>query len=266
VDDSTQRTRSVEDELGPISPELCLVDPELARVARARLKVDDDLLRDLPKLAPAPPPPVLRAPDPDSAPARASLRAVPPARLRAVRERSPVRTRPLLRLVVAGAALLVALPFLPSPEVRGAEPARFQSRSQIADPSKDSGGVLIVPDVCRLAYVFAKGRLQEAGFAWDVAGPVQGYAGNRVSEQEPAPGTVVVDTGAPTVTLSLAHNPEYTPRGHPDNQAPYEGTTLEVAPLGTTFADVLAQSGNAPVLNRCERGASGDPTPLQHGL
>ena len=48
---------------------------------------------------------------------------------------------------------------------------------------------LVVPDVRKLAFVFAKGELEDAGFAWTVAGSVHGYAANTVVSQTPAPGT-----------------------------------------------------------------------------
>jgi PASTA domain len=85
---------------------------------------------------------------------------------------------------------------------------------------------LTVPHVTGQAYVFAKGILQDSGFAWNVLGPVHGFAGNTVVGQEPAPGSVVVDTGAPTVTLTLAKNPSYAERGKPDDKAPYAGTAV----------------------------------------
>src|SRR5919205_4191979 len=66
--------------------------------------------------------------------------------------------------------------------------------------------VLVVPDVRRQAYVFAKGVLEEAGFAWRVEGSVHGYAANTVVEQRPLPGTRLVDTGAPLVVVRLASN------------------------------------------------------------
>lgn len=47
--------------------------------------------------------------------------------------------------------------------------------------------VLVVPDVRGKAYVFAKGILQDAGFAWRVQGAVQGYSANAVIYQTPAP-------------------------------------------------------------------------------
>ena len=85
---------------------------------------------------------------------------------------------------------------------------------------------LTVPQVTGQAYVFAKGILQDSGFAWQVLGPVQGFAGNTVVGQEPAAGSVVVDTGAPIVTLRLARNPSYAERGKPDGKAPYSGTAV----------------------------------------
>src|SRR4051812_33980701 len=76
---------------------------------------------------------------------------------------------------------------------------------------------LIVPDVRNEAYVFVKGILQDAGFAWHVMGPVQGYAANTVATQQPTPGTRVVDTGAPTLTLTLTRNAGDHEVGTPEN-------------------------------------------------
>jgi hypothetical protein len=85
---------------------------------------------------------------------------------------------------------------------------------------------LTVPQVTGQAYVFAKGILQDNGFAWQVLGPVRGFAGNTVVAQEPAAGSVVVDTGAPTITLTLQKSPSNAERGKPDNKAPYSGTAV----------------------------------------
>jgi PASTA domain-containing protein len=84
---------------------------------------------------------------------------------------------------------------------------------------------LTVPQVTGQAYVFAKGILQDDGFAWRVQGSVRGFAGNTVVDQVPAPGSVVLDTGAPTVTLTLARNHAYPELGAPENVAPYAGTS-----------------------------------------
>src|SRR5205807_1363915 len=47
---------------------------------------------------------------------------------------------------------------------------------------------LVVPDLRREAFVFAKGQLQDAGFAWKVVGGAPGYPANVVVSQSPAPG------------------------------------------------------------------------------
>jgi hypothetical protein len=94
--------------------------------------------------------------------------------------------------------------------------------------------VLLVPDVRRQAYVFAKSILEDAGFAWRVDGTVKGYAANLVASQQPAPGTRVIDTGAPVVVLRLSLNRQYPQRGAPENASPYTGTRLALADLAVT--------------------------------
>ena len=86
--------------------------------------------------------------------------------------------------------------------------------------------VLVVPDVRRQAYVFAKGILQDAGFAWRVRGDVDGFAANTVTVQTPAPGARVIDNGAPVVTLRLARSTQYAERGVPENTAPFSGSKV----------------------------------------
>jgi hypothetical protein len=107
----------------------------------------------------------------------------------------------------------------------GQEPAP-QATTEAA-PSRPE--ILQVPDVRRQAYVFAKGILQDAGFAWSVEGSVRGYAANTVVSQQPAPGTRVVDNGAPTVVVRLSRNPSYSERGLPENTSPYAGTRIVLA-------------------------------------
>ena len=89
--------------------------------------------------------------------------------------------------------------------------------------------VLIVPDVRRQPYVFAKGILEDGGFAWKVKGGVQGYAANTVASQRPAPGTRVLDNGSPTITVILARNSDYTERGLPENASAQQGTKVVLA-------------------------------------
>ena len=88
---------------------------------------------------------------------------------------------------------------------------------------------LVVPDVRRQAYVFAKGALEQSGFAWKVSGSVQGYAANVVATQSPAPGTRVVANGAPTISLELSRNPSYKQEGVPENASPFKGHPVKLA-------------------------------------
>ena len=89
---------------------------------------------------------------------------------------------------------------------------------------------LVVPSVTGQAYVFAKGILEDAGFAWHLTGPVFGYASNRVMAQTPAAGTRVVDTGAPMIVLRLVRG-AYAEKGRPVGTSSYPGTKIKLANL-----------------------------------
>src|SRR5262245_54553887 len=106
---------------------------------------------------------------------------------------------------------------------------------------------LVVPSVVGQAYVFSKGILEDAGFAWRVKGSVHGYSSNRVLTQSPAPGTRVVDTGAPTVTLRLVRG-AYEQLGTPQDAAPYAGTSIRLAGLAvvTTPAKKTTKKTTTP--------------------
>ena len=88
--------------------------------------------------------------------------------------------------------------------------------------------LVTVPDVRGQAYVFAKGTLEEQGFAWRVAGSVRGYAANTVVSQTPAAGTRVIDTGLPTILLGLKRNGKYPEAGTPEQASPYTGTAIKL--------------------------------------
>ena len=91
---------------------------------------------------------------------------------------------------------------------------------------------LLVPSVSGQAYVFAKGILEDSGFAWRVVGSVHGYSSNRVITQSPAAGTRVVDTGAPTVTSGSCAAPTRE-LGRPVDVSPYRGTAIRLAGLAS---------------------------------
>jgi hypothetical protein len=99
------------------------------------------------------------------------------------------------------------------------------ARAKIA-PVKQA--ILVVPDVRDQAFVFAKGILEDGGFAWRVAGGVHGYATNTVVSQSPAPGTRVVDTGAPTIAVTLARG-KYPQQGVAEDTSPYAGTPTRLS-------------------------------------
>jgi beta-lactam-binding protein with PASTA domain len=88
---------------------------------------------------------------------------------------------------------------------------------------------LVVPDIRREAFVFAKGQLQDAGFAWKVVGGAPGYPANIVVTQSPAPGTRLIDTGAPLIRVTLARNKQSGPKGEPEDTSPYSATAVRLA-------------------------------------
>ncbi|TMK24045.1 MAG: PASTA domain-containing protein [Actinobacteria bacterium] len=89
---------------------------------------------------------------------------------------------------------------------------------------------LVVPDIRREAFVFAKGQLQDAGFAWRVVGGAPGYPANIVVSQSPAPGTKLIDTGSPLITITLERNKQSGgPQGEPENTSPYSPTPVRLA-------------------------------------
>ena len=124
-------------------------------------------------------------------------------------------------------AALVIICLLATSTITFAAANKRLSKSE-ADALPPAGGpkTLIVPDIRGQAHVFAKGILEDGGFAWQVKGAVKGYAANLVATQLPAPGTRVLDTGSPTIVIRLERNPAYEERGLPENVSPYKGSRL----------------------------------------
>jgi hypothetical protein len=118
--------------------------------------------------------------------------------------------------------------------------------------------VLVVPDLRRQAFVFSKGTLSDAGFSFRIEGSVKGFASNTVVSQSPAPGTRVIDTGAPLVVLHLARTgaqlglPEdvssVTPTAVKLAALPDAAAKQAVAVLPTKVAKVAAKVVKAKVL------------------
>ncbi|HEX5467974.1 MAG TPA: PASTA domain-containing protein [Gaiellaceae bacterium] len=139
------------------------------------------------------------------------------------------------------------------------------AQEQAQAPAKPD--VLTVPDVRRKAYVFAKGILQDAGFAWRVQGDVKGYAANTVSVQNPAPGAKVIDNGAPTVVLGLTRNTTYGESGLPENTASYRGTRIVLLSdwagdqIGNTSSETTSTTETAPTTTGSTTTAPEPTTP-----
>ncbi len=119
---------------------------------------------------------------------------------------------------------------------------------------------LVVPDVRNQAFVFAKGSLEDAGFAWRVLGSVHGYAANTVAAQSPAAGTRVLDTGAPLIRLTLRRNSAYPQSGASEDVSPYRGTMLEPANLAAAVGPAHPSSTAAPAVAKPKVVASVAPT------
>jgi hypothetical protein len=88
--------------------------------------------------------------------------------------------------------------------------------------------VMTVPDVRGQLFVFASGMLEDGGFGWKVRGAVHGYPANLVVSQSPQPGTRVLDTGAPTVTLRLARG-KSAEVGRPQDRSSYGASLIRSA-------------------------------------
>jgi hypothetical protein len=133
-------------------------------------------------------------------------------------------TSPLRRIAaIAFLSFLTAVPF-----AFASESPRAVGPTAPLRPATHPPVTLVVPDVQGQAYVFAEGALEDAGFSWYVAGR-NGFSSSTVVAQSPAPGTRVLDTGAPLVTLEVKRNRAYGERGTAENKSPYRGTAVRIA-------------------------------------
>lgn len=153
-----------------------------------------------------------------------SLRFGPePADIQAMGLRFPAFVPRLVGIVLLALGATATLTFAAGRGIGSSAPTTAAS---IAPPT-----TVLVPDVRNQAFVFAKGALEDAGFAWKVVGSVHGYASNTVVAQSPEPGTKLLDTGAPLVTLTLKRNGGYAQVGQPEDVSPYEATPTQRADL-----------------------------------
>jgi hypothetical protein len=134
------------------------------------------------------------------------------------------RLTSMLPRVVALTAILV----LGSATLSFAAENTLLAPTPAPEPAAVAPALVTVPDVRGQAYVFAKGTLEEQGFAWRVTGPVHGYPANTVVSQTPAAGTRIIDTGLPTILVALERNGSYAQEGTPENASPYRGTLIRL--------------------------------------
>ncbi len=139
-----------------------------------------------------------------------------------VAERSDARavsrrilTLPRLTAVAAAGLLVSATISLAADKPVAKKPAAHTAKRQ----------VLVVPDVRGQVFVFASGALEDGGFGWKVRGSVHGYPANVVTSQQPKPGTHVIDTGAPTITLWLSRG-NAPQLGQPQDRSPYGASLI----------------------------------------
>jgi hypothetical protein len=128
----------------------------------------------------------------------------------------------LPRLAVIGGVLLFASATLTWGAAQRLSATPKKTRTIITKPT------IVVPDVTGQAFVFAKGSLEDAGFAWQVTGKVHGYSANVVATQSPEAGTKLIDTGAPVVNVTLTRG-KYPETGEPADVSPYLGTAVTLA-------------------------------------
>ncbi len=147
---------------------------------------------------------------------------------------------PRIAILVSAALFLAAMAATITLAAGGGSSPAAPAATTAAAPKPE----IVVPDVRRQAYVFAKGMLEESGFAWQVKGSVQGYSANHVVGQSPAPGTRVVDTGTPLVTLTLTRSAGYKEEGTPENASNYRGTPVVLA--GTAAVSTPPKPAAAP--------------------
>jgi hypothetical protein len=88
--------------------------------------------------------------------------------------------------------------------------------------------VLVVPDLRHQLFVFASGMLEDGGFGWSVRGSVHGFPANVVVDQSPKPGTRVLDTGSPKITLWLARG-KGEQLGKPQDRSSYGASLIRLA-------------------------------------
>jgi len=142
----------------------------------------------------------------------------------------------LLALTVVWLFATAALTFAAAHKMGGAPAAAPVAKAAPAVAPR----ILVIPDLRRQAFVFSKGTLTDAGFSFRIQGSVKGFPSNTVVSQSPAPGTRVIDTGAPLVILHLTRNGAQL--GLPEDVSSVTPTAVKLAPLPVATAKQTSAS------------------------
>ena len=92
---------------------------------------------------------------------------------------------------------------------------------------------------------------------------VHGFASNEVVSQSPAPGTRLLDTGAPTIVLRLAKAKSVTESGTPQDVSTTAGTAVKLAELavGPVTKPVLRSTSAATLPNLASKSTKAATKP-----
>ena len=168
-------------------------------------------------------------------------------------ERLPIFLPRIAVVVLVALAASAGLTFAAGKKIQASAPAAAP-----AAPRKVE--TIVVPDLRNQAFVFAKGQLEDLGFAWRVNGSVHGYAANTVVSQSPAAGTKLINTGSPLVVLTLARNGKYAQTGAPQDASTYSATAVRLADAAVAPVAVpTAKTAPAPVKHTAPTAAAATP-------
>jgi hypothetical protein len=146
-------------------------------------------------------------------------------------ERLPIFLPRIAVVVLVALAASAGLTFAAGKKIQASAPAAAPTAARKVE-------TIVVPDLRNQAFVFAKGQLEDLGFAWRVNGGVQGYAANTVVSQSPPAGTKLLNTGSPLIVLTLARNGKYAQKGAPEDASSYHGTAVRLADVAVAAVAV----------------------------
>lgn len=166
-------------------------------------------------------------------------------------ERLPIFLPRIAVVVLVALAASAGLTFAAGKQIQGSTPAA-------APTAPRKVATIVVPDLRNQAFVFAKGQLEDLGFAWRVNGSVRGYAANTVVSQSPPAGTKLLNTGSPLVVLTLARNGKYAQTGTPEDASSYNGTAVRLADVAVAPVAVpkVKKAAAAPVKHAAAAAAA----------